>query len=198
MAAIRTTTTRRRIPDTRLSRSSFPRLARIAITRPRGPVRRLTIPSTRNFRRATAEPTMFAPPATLTRTTIRSFSAPAAMAGTTRTISIMIKCRDTSTTALTVTSAIRTVKVAVRESASQLLKQNQMAAMPDFRRQVERPRVLATNDGSPETSSYHDALVVLCHGPDLCTGDGAAGFDCARRNQSACRDRAQLSSQTHG
>ena len=38
--------------------------------------------------------------------------------------------------------------------------------MPDFRRQVERQRVSATNDGSRETSWNHDALVVLCHGTE--------------------------------
>ena len=64
-----------------------------------------------------------------------------------------------------------------------------MAATPNFRRQVERRRVTAKNDGSSETSRDLDAAVVLRRGTEQrrdgegaeCDG-GTTGSRSARGN----------------
>src|ERR1035441_8524871 len=54
----------------------------------------------------------------------------------------------------------------IGDLADDVLKRKQTAATLNFRRQVERQRVSAQNDGSSETSRDVDALVVLCLGAE--------------------------------
>src|ERR1039458_1981370 len=62
----------------------------------------------------------------------------------------------------------------IGDLADDVLKRKQTAATLNFRRQVERQRVSAENDGSSETSRDLDALVLLCHGTEHGrTGDAA-------------------------
>lgn len=66
-----------------------------------------------------------------------------------------------------------------------------MAETPDFRRQVERQRVLVKNDGNSDTFRDHDALVVL----RSCTeqrqpSDDAECHNRTRGKQPAHRDYA--------
>ena len=98
----------------RRSRSSSRLPARTATTRVPGRMRRSTTRNTRNFRPVTATRIMFAPPATSTRITTPSSSAPVAMAATTPANFRTDTFQVTSTTASIVTSVIKADRAAGR------------------------------------------------------------------------------------